>query len=346
MSIQKLYLELSDRCNLNCTICYRQSWQETPQNLDGGLYSNLLTEIKEIPTLQTIVLGGIGEPTCAPDFMGIVEDLKEYHLILTTNGVSHNQEILKAMVDKIDSVVISIDGLADVFRMIRGVELETVTDTIRRLQALKAERKASRPAIHIQCVLSEQNVDDALQLVDLAADMKAESLIFSNLMPQTADNKDKILYTRYENPRMKSLFKRLQVRSFRRGIQLVLPNVEVKSERRCSFIEEEAAFISAEGEVIPCYRLSHGYQEYVFGREKKIVRHSFGNLKDSTLMDIWNSASYRNYRERVRNNRYPSCIDCDLVDGCEYVNSSEAECWGGTPSCSDCLWSRRIVICP
>ncbi len=346
MSIQKLYLELSDRCNLNCSICYRQSWKETPQDLDGTLYTRLLSEIRGIDTLKTIVLGGIGEPTCAPDFLKIVRDLQDYRLILTTNGVSLGEEILEGLIDRVDAVVISIDGLGDTFRQIRGVDLETVTDTVRRIHELKRTSGSSKPAISLQCVLSEDNVGDALALVDLAADLKAEALIFSNLMPQVAENKDKILYTRYENIPMKALFNQLRIRSFRRGIQLVLPNNELKTERRCSFIEEDAVFISAEGDVLPCYRLSHSYREYVFGREKQVLKHSFGNLRDQGLLAIWDSPAYRKYREHVLNGRYPSCPDCDFVDGCEYVSDTSSECWGGSPSCADCLWSRRIVICP
>lgn len=346
MSLQKLYLELSDRCNLNCTICYRQSWKETPQDLDGVLYAKLISNIKEIPTLKTIVLGGIGEPTCAPEFLKIVEDLQGYRLILTTNGVSLSEEILEALVGRVDAVIISVDGLDETFRQIRGVPLETVTETVQRLQALKKAAKASKPAVSLQCVLSADNVGEALALVDLAADLKAEALIFSNLMPQVAHNKDKILYTRYENAPMKALFNQLGIRSFRRGLQLVLPHNELRTERRCSFIEEGAAFVSAEGDVIPCYRLSHSYKEYVFGREKQVLKHSFGNLKDQSLLAVWNSAPYRQYREHVINGRYPSCPDCDFVDGCEYVSDTSSECWGGSPSCADCLWSRRIVICP
>lgn len=346
MSIQKLYLELSDRCNLNCTICYRQSWQETPRDLDGGLYEGLLSEIRQIPTLTTIVLGGIGEPTCAPDFLKIVHDLRDYRLILTTNGVSLSQEVLEAITECIDAVVISIDGLGETFESIRGVPLETVTETVSRLQALKKEKKSALPVISLQCVLSKDNVADALNLVDLAADLKADSLIFSNLMPQTVENRDKILYTRYENVPMKTLYNQLQIRSFRRGLQVVLPFNELRTERRCSFIEENSAFVSAEGDVIPCYRLSHSYKEFVFGREKQVLKHSFGNLKDQSLMAIWNSDPYEKYRNHVLCGRYPSCMDCDFVDGCAYVSDTSAECWGGSPSCGDCLWSRRIVICP
>lgn len=50
--------------------------------------------------------------------------------------------------------------------------------------------------------------------------------------------------------------------------------------------------------------------------------------------------------ERVYNNRYPSCLDCDLVDGCDFVRTSEYDCYAIKPSCADCLWSRRFAICP
>lgn len=346
MEIQKLYLELSDRCNLDCTICYRQSWKDTPRDLDVDIYTKLVEEIRQIPTLKTIVIGGIGEPTCAPGFIHVLDELGAYRLILTTNGIDLDRDILNALVDRVDSVVVSIDGMEENFRRIRGRSLDSVTETVRRLQEIKRECNSSRPSVSLQCVLSEDNVGDALALVDMASELKVESLVFSNLMPQTAANKDKILYTRYDNPTMKDLFNRLRIRSFHKGIQLVLPNCELKTERWCSFMEENATFVSADGDVIPCYRLSHSYLEFVFGREKSVCKQSFGNLKDMSLQEIWDSEDYRRYRQHVLNGRYPSCIDCDLVDGCEYVTDSTGDCWGNVPSCADCLWSRRIVICP
>jgi tungsten cofactor oxidoreducase radical SAM maturase len=346
MSLKKLYLELSDRCNLNCNICYRQSFTDTPRDLDQELYARLIEDLKSIPTLETIVLGGIGEPTCAPNFVQVLKDLKNYQLILTTNGVDLPEVVLEAIVSYVSVVVISIDGMDDIFEKIRGVELRSVTETVNRLQKLKKSINNNTLQINLQCVLSKDNQDDALKLVDLAANLKVDGLIFSNLLPQLAENRDKILYTRYENKPMKLLYDALVIRSIRRGLKLTLAHRELKSERFCSFIEEESTFINADGDVIPCYRLSHGYKEYIFGREKQVLKHSFGNLKEKTLLSVWEGEQYTHYRDRVRNNRYPSCIDCDLVDGCAYVVDTTDDCWGGTPSCSDCLWSRRIIICP
>jgi tungsten cofactor oxidoreducase radical SAM maturase len=346
MSIRKLYLELTDRCNLNCTICYRQSWDAVPCDMEQSLYAKLLAETREIPSLETVVLGGIGEPTCSPDFFRALEDYEKYRIILTSNAAFQNDDILKAIAEGVDTVVLSIDGLQEAFFNIRGISLDIPKTNITQLVQWKHDRKSVLPRVFLQCVLSTDNVGDALALVDLAGNLHVDGLIFSNLIPQVSGNKDKILYKRVVNPEMKELFNRLRIRSFHKGIQLTLPHMELKTERFCSFIEDDSVFVSAAGNVIPCYRFSHNYTEYVFGREKQVNFHGFGNVSVQSLMEIWSSHPYALYRDRVRNGRYPSCPDCDLVDGCDYVSTSEADCWCNTPACADCLWSRNIIICP
>ncbi|MBU1628265.1 SPASM domain-containing protein [bacterium] len=44
---------------------------------------------------------------------------------------------------------------------------------------------------------------------------------------------------------------------------------------------------------------------------------SFGNIKDSSFKDIWNSKAYAEFRHQVRKGNFP-------------------------PACSDCLWN--VVI--
>ncbi len=83
----------------------------------------------------------------------------------------------------------------------------------------------------------------------------------------------------------------------------------------------------------------------VFGREKVIDAHHFGHVAEATLDEIWHKDDYVNYRSTVYNNQYPSCMDCDMLDGCDMAKHSDMDCWGNVPSCADCLWSRKIVYC-
>ena len=344
MSLKKIYLELTNKCNLNCTICYRRSWSETPQDMSEELFRKIKKELNEIKSVEQVVLGGIGEPTYAPLIGEALKELGEYKLTLTTNGVYLNNAILDSIVKYVDLVMISIDGLHENYSSIRGTELAYVLENIKQINKLKERTKKPTPVIGIQFVLSDDNAGDVFSLIDLANDSKVEIVAFSNLLPQTEENARKILYKRYANLEVKQMFHKVVSYAFRKGIKLILPHWELKTE--CGFIEDNTTFVCASGEVVPCYRLSHTYKEFVFGREKTVIRHSFGNLQKKSLKEIWENKEYKNFRESVANNKYPSCIDCDLADSCDLVKDTISDCYAGTPSCADCLWSRKFVICP
>ena len=346
MTLQKLYLELTNKCNLNCTICYRRSWNEEPMDMDLKLFNRIKKEIGVINSLKSIVLGGIGEPTCAPLIYEAIGALGHYHLTLTTNAMDIDDELLYLIVRRVNLVMVSIDGLHENFSKIRNADLDAVIENMNRINRLKESAAKNSPFIGIQFVLSRDNADDVCRMIDLAADVKAHVLVLSNLMPQNRENAEKILYTRYENKQGRLLFDKAVKHSFRKGIKLVLPNYELKTERKCSFVEDGAAFIDAWGDMVPCYRLSHTYREYVFGREKTVIKNSFGSLYEKDIRSIWESSRYSHFRSVVRNNLYPSCIDCDYVEGCDLVRDTNYDCYTESPSCADCLWARKYIICP
>ncbi len=346
-TIKKLYLELTDRCNLNCAFCYRKSWDKCFQDMSPDVYRKLLGDIKELEGIERIVLGGIGEPTFFVGFDRVLEDLKEYKLHITTNGTLLTDELVEKIVDTVSYITISVDGVEDYFEAIRGISLDRVLDGIRRLQEAKKRKKSSTPELQLQFVSSKTNIDSLFQVIDLAKELDCYQLIISNLIPQIDENKDKILYTNEgNNKEMKDLWNRARNYAFRKGVTIYLPNIQLKTERGCNFIDDVTTYVSAEGDVIPCYRLSHDYDEYVFGRKKRVTKHTFGNIMDSSLLGIWNSKEYQKYRYVVHNNLYPSCMDCDLVEGCEFPKETLEDCFGCLPSCADCLWGRKFVMCP
>lgn len=346
MPLEKLYLELTNKCNLNCSICYRHSWKEKLQDMGQGLYEKVKKEIEKTGSIKTIVLGGIGEPTCAPLVYRAMEELGEYGLTLTTNGVFLDERLVSLIVQYVDLIMVSVDGLHNNYSKIRGADLDKVINNVNEINKLKKKKGKRTPYIGIQFVVSSDNVDDIYGVIDLADNLQAHKLVISNLLPQKRENADKILYTRYENKLIKPGIDKISNYSFRKGIKLVLPNFELKTERRCSFIEEDAALINAAGEIVPCYRFSHTSLEYVFGREKTVFKHSFGDLHNHSLKEIWGSKEYSSFREMIRNSRYPSCVDCDFVEGCDLVKDTITDCYTASPSCADCLWSRKYILCP
>lgn len=345
MSIKKVYLELTNRCNLNCSICYRKTWEKEAYDMSSQIIDNALNQIKAINTIKEIVLGGIGEPTFLENAEQIMQELRNYHITLTTNGTLLEGRMAETIVETVDHVIISMDGMSDTFYLIRGFALEKIIDNIKKLNELKQEKGNRKPLISFQMVISKTNQEEIFNLIDLAASLCVSQVIISNLLPATVEDQDIILYSRYENEEMHKLFQKVRNYSLRKGLEVKLPAYQLKTERRCRFIEDDATMITASGDVVPCYRFAHDGTEVVYGRSKVIKSHPFGNITKESLKEIYESSVYQNYRSTVLNNHYPSCIDCDLVDGCDMVRDAGADCYGNTPSCADCLWSRNLIYC-
>ena len=312
--------------------------------MDAAVLRGAASEAAVLPDLRTVVLGGIGEPTSAALFEEALDSFPGKEIIVTTNGVSLDDRTVAALARGTSLVVISVDGLDETFRRIRGVDLASVLGSTRKLLAAKADGRKVR--VEFQFTMSSTNAADLPHVVELAADAGVNTVVVSHLLPQEAEGAASIMYGRREPPETRSLFDRVRLRAMRRGVSVKLPPIELKTERRCAFAEDEAAFVNAEGDVVPCYRFSHEGTEFVFGRQKSVHRHSFGNLAESSLVSIWESAPYARFRRTLTENRYPSCPDCDLLEGCDMAADTAADCWSGTPSCSDCLWARGFMRCP
>ena len=202
------------------------------------------------------------------------------------------------------------------------------------------------PLIHAQLTLTKDNLHDIRELIPLLKGIGFNHLIISNLLPQTDEDKDRIVYTPWLQREMKDFVSAWYPVSSAHQLPLKIPQTKFNAEHRCAFVENGALFITAGGDVAPCYRFAHDGCEYVFGRKKEIKSVSFGNILDNKLLDIWQRKDYLTFRFQNYASRYPSCIDCDLVDFCDYVSSSEADCRANEPSCADCLWCRGLIECP
>jgi len=343
--LKKVYLEITDDCNLGCEICYRHQWIEKPRHMAIEIWENVVEQLKQSDSVETVVLGGMGEPLFSPRFIDTVEKLKNKQIWVTSNGTMLKDVVTTDVAKNIAAFVISVDGMESQMIHSRGVVLTDLLGNIDHLNQIKTSLNTQTPHIDVQFVASRKNIHDIFPLMDVLSTRKIRNLIISHLLPQDEKQAEDILYTRYENQAGKELFHKIRNYSFRRGLRIVFPEMELKTERRCAFISNDATYITASGMVVPCYRLSHQGKEVVFGRTKTIRQYSFGNLAKDKLTDIWNSRPYSQFRHRIFNNHFPSCPDCDLVEGCSLIDDVDFDCNGDEPNCSDCLWARKFVFC-
>ncbi|MRR59117.1 MAG: radical SAM protein, partial [Deltaproteobacteria bacterium] len=130
------------------------------------------------------------------------------------------------------------------------------------------------------------------------------------------------------------------------GLALTFPGTAPSSSRRCEFVEGGGAFVSWNGNVHPCYFLWHQYGCHLFGRKKFVNARSFGNVRESGIIDIWNNKAFRAFRDEVLAYDFPYCSNCNVVP-CQYLKAEEFEqdCYGNTVPCGDCFWCMGLFNC-
>lgn len=143
-----------------------------------------------------------------------------------------------------------------------------------------------------------------------------------------------------------ALFAQARAVAREKGIDLRLPEVTLREKRHCSFVEEGGAFVSWEGNISPCYFLWHRYRCYASGWQQQVQPKVFGSLGQRGILDIWNDAAFRSFRENVVAYDYPACSSCSLAP-CDYVQAEafEQDCHIRDIPCGACLWCMGIFQC-
>ena len=142
------------------------------------------------------------------------------------------------------------------------------------------------------------------------------------------------------------IFAKAEQVALKEGLELELPELVLKENRRCEFVEDGSAFISWRGDVHPCYFLWHNYHCFASGWQQMVKPKVFGNLEDQHILDIWNSAEFTTFRENVTRYDYPYCSSCGLAP-CDYIQTEEFEqdCHINNEPCGSCLWCMGLFQC-
>ena len=180
------------------------------------------------------------------------------------------------------------------------------------------------------------------QVINLVAAMRreAEQLgIFFNL-------KKLLLIDRAWLDRVETTFAEAEQVAADLGLDLRLPGVIPKAQRRCDFVEDGSAFINWDGQVHPCYFLWHSCSCHASGWEQQVQARSFGLVGEQTLLQIWNSPEFSSFRRSVLSYDYPFCYACTLAP-CDYIQTEqfEQDCHVNGEPCGSCLWCMGLFQC-
>ena len=345
-SIERLYLELTNRCNLSCEMCYRQNWQEPLGDMSTEILNSITGEVADFPDLKEVILGGIGEPTIANNFRQAVERFaSRYEVTVTTNGTTLDEPMIEFLLSRgVARIVLSVDTTdVQTFAAIRHQNIQGILESTRYIADHKVNGK---PEIVWEFVAMKSTLPYFLETVRQASRLGVNRIYVSHILPMKEEMIEETLYYPTLFPETERIFQEGFLLGLAKGVDVILPKNQLRTDRHCKFVETQSAVIRWDGQVFACYRFLHSYPEYVFGRHKLIEAHSFGALTEQSMLKIWTSQDYMRYRYKVMTGGYPSCTDCELVNGCDMVFRTDMDCLGNAPSCGDCLWGRGITVCP
>ncbi len=182
----------------------------------------------------------------------------------------------------------------------------------------------------------EQAVVDMVEVMKADAEQQGIMLDIKKLLQLEHQRLDEI----------SAIFAAAEDVATRTGLELRLPELALKEQRKCSFVEEGSAFVSWNGDISPCYFLWHRYECFASGWNQTVKPKIFGNLAKQDMVHIWNNPEFASFRKDVLAYDYPSCAGCGLAP-CDYVQTDDfqQDCHIRNVPCGSCLWCTGVFQC-
>ena len=331
-TLQKLYIEPSSKCNLNCAMCFRNGWIGEQQGfMEDAVFDRILASLRAMPPVR-VLFGGMGEPLLHPRLPQWIAGLHEAscRTELITNGTLLDPALsLELLRCGLDRVWVSMEGFSREAcgRDRRGSTLNGLTANLEGYN--RARERCGRGELGIAFVMLPENMTELNRINAFADRYGADALNISHAIPAGPVSREEALFRdRYpvgEMARWRSDFSP--------------PKADY-----CRFVSEGNCFVRWDGDVAPCMQLLHECSTYLFEEKRCIHRRSFGSIRHSSLREIWEFEEYSLFRARVKAFDFPSCIHCD---GCDDRLSNMTDCaFNPFPTCGACLWAQGIIFCP
>ncbi len=281
-------LETVAVCNLHCPECVAGQKQITRQPfMNIELFKKVIDEIQHY-TLH-VLLYFQGEPLLHPNIIEMIEysNNKNLYTYLSTNAQTLDENIsIQIVKSQLRHIVISIDGITqqsyEQYRV--GGSLEKAIQAIKYLKKEKERQYSSFPKIEIQFVVFKHNENEIKEIKTLAKEWGANCISIKSAQIYNYKQKSDIIPSLKKYSRYVQKNGRWQLKK--------------KIKNRC-FRSWAGAVINSEGEVLPC----------CFDKQSIFT---FGNVKHSTLKDIFHNQKAIDFRNQIKKNRnsIDICTNC------------------------------------
>jgi MoaA/NifB/PqqE/SkfB family radical SAM enzyme len=366
-TLNKLYIEPTNRCNLDCRTCMRNSWNEPMGYMSKAVFAQIIDGVKSFSPVPEVFFGGFGEPLSHPQIVEMVSEAKKTGAVvkLITNGILLTPDMSRSLLEAgIDFIWISIDGATpESYADIRlGAALPQVLENIKQFNHIIMSTSYEeccafipqyKTRLGITFVAMKRNIADLPAVLKIGRELKVEHILVTNVLPYTKEMCEEILYSNLwdgygdpsltlprMNPNAVSLDRLYREVNTVNWLESHISN----AINRCPFIDKGCGAISWDGNFSPCLALLHSNTGYVMGYTHSTKCWKIGNVQENSLKELWNNSTHLDFRERVKKFDFPPCSVCRT---CDFFENNEEDCWGNIfPVCGGCLWAQGLIRCP
>ncbi|MFH1062880.1 MAG: radical SAM protein [Candidatus Omnitrophota bacterium] len=333
---ESITLFLTQKCNLRCKMCGQwgesgvtknKSAGEVKEELDFNMLQDLIDQISYFK--PSITLFG-GEPLLYPKCIELIRYIKtkKMHVLMITNAAMIKDKAIEIVQAGLDELNVSLDGPKDLHDQIRGMPglFEKITDGLKEIQSYKKAKGLKFPLINLQCTITKYNYLQLEKMIDVAAEIGADSLTYHNLIFLNQDliEKQKVydqqLQCSSDNWQGFVFAPEIDPDRLYAKMQLILnqkhafsvdfyPNLSKQGLKEYynnpSYLPKEypkrclspwvCAYVFPDGGIRPCLNSTY----------------AFGNIREDQFKNIWNSEKAVQYRQMLKANQlFATCIRC------------------------------------
>ncbi|HDP79650.1 MAG TPA: radical SAM protein, partial [Spirochaetes bacterium] len=299
-------IELTTRCPLLCSMCVKTAaggWDRRDIT-----FENFEKIVPYLSRVENVVLEGWGDPLMYPRIVDVVRRVRgqgaKPGFVCCGNGMS--DEKMKAFIDGgLDFIGFSFSGgTAAVHNAIRvHSDFDKLRNTVGRFTGMIRAAGAGNPRVHIVYLMLKDNIHEIPRVLDIAHETGVERVNLINIIQVSNEAQDsQRVYTCGGGNPYREIIGEAREKARRLKIGLNVPFIEADEVDVCNENPLRNVYISSEGEVSPCVFLNppvdSPLRRFYCGKEHSVEKVSFGNIFDRPFDDIWDSPSYRSFRER------------------------------------------------
>jgi radical SAM protein with 4Fe4S-binding SPASM domain len=318
-NIAPIYMEISPMgaCNHRCVFCGLDFMGYHPNKLDLGLLSKRLPEMK-LYGVKSIMYAGEGEPFLHKDFCEIVRQTKAVGIdvAITTNGVLMTPDKIEKILPDCSWIKVSFNaGNADTYAKIHQTKAEDFSKVIENMRyaAQLKKGKSYKCTLGLQMILLPDNFAEAEEFVKIGKDAGMDYVVIKPYSQHPLS--ETRIYKEIKYTDQLELGKKLEEYSDENFAVVFRANAMQRWDEKCKSYDKCLAlpfwsYIDAEGNVWGC-SMFLGDEHFLYG-----------NIKENTFQEIWESEKRRKSLEYVANDLDTSIcrVNCRMDAINEYLD--------------------------